>query len=230
MLRLLPIFLYLAAASAILAWRFGAGPSREELAERARLAECDFVQFLDVRIGQLSLRLPAIIDVTATTAEGTEFGIESDPAPSALNSGFCPNPGTSPVVVTQSIIAFQAKRQLLAGSGLPDRLSGLLRISVDETGAPVTGADWAQMVTMPDAAGTLITAGLSPEGLRITVDCYAEEAECNLAVQDTGLGIRFSLPRIAHEGVLVPGDTLPASLHHAARQLQQAVLTWRIDW
>lgn len=229
MLRLLPILIYLTATCAILAWRFGAGPNPEELAERARLAECDFVQSLDVRIGQLTLRLPAIVDVTATTADGTEFGIESDPAPSALNSGFCPNPEESPVVVTRSVIAFQAKRQLLAGSGLPDRLSGLLRISADNSVAPATGADWAQLISVPDTVGSLMTTGLSPDGLRITIDCDAQESECNLAVHDTGFGIRFTLPRIGYEGELSQGDTLPESLHQAARQLQQAVLTWQID-
>jgi hypothetical protein len=184
---------------------------------------------LDVRIGQLTLRLPAIIDVTATTADGTEFGIESDPAPSALNSGFCPNPGASPVVVTRSVIAFQAKRQLLTGSGLPNRLSGLLRIYVDDTAAPVTGADWAQLTSLPDEAGSLITAGLSPKGLRIAVRCDAQDSECDLAVQDTGLGIRITLPRIPFDGAIAPGNALPEALHDAAYQLRKAVLTWRID-
>lgn len=229
MLRLLPILLYLTVTCAILAWRFGAGPSPEELAERARLADCDFAQFLDVRIGQLTLRLPAIIDVTATTADGTEFGIESDAAPSALNSGFCPNPAASPIVVTSSVIAFQAKRQLLAGSGLPDRLSGLLRIYADDSAATSTGADWAQLVNMAGEAGSLITAGVSPEGLRIAVTCDAQDAECDLAVQDTGLGIRITLPRIPFDGSIAAGDALPEALLDAARQLRTAVLTWRVE-
>ncbi|MCF8484342.1 MAG: hypothetical protein K9G71_03950 [Rhodobacteraceae bacterium] len=226
MLRLVPLVAYLALICAVLFWRFGEGPSAEQLAERARLAPCTFSPLLEVTIGQLHLRLPAVEAVSAVSATGQTYEIASNPAPSATNFGFCPNAPSTPFPVASASIAFQAKLELLTGTGLPEIMWGQLLISAYEAPSPGPVQDWARLVPMPDGKGGLITQGESPDGLRIAALCSA--TDCLITAFDRTLGLRVSLEDVPFGAALSADETLPDALQSAAKRLHAAILTWQV--